>query len=29
MKYRVIGDIHGRTNWQKLVEPFNEDTVYV
>ena len=28
-KVRVIGDIHGRTNWQQLVEPFNEETMYV
>ena len=26
---RVIGDIHGRTNWRQLVEPFNEEIMYV
>ena len=28
-KVRVIGDLHGRTNWRKLVEPFDEETMYV
>ena len=28
-KVRVIGDQHGRTNWQQLVEPFNEEIMYV
>jgi len=28
-KYRIIGDIHGRTNWHKLVEPFDEETMYI
>ena len=28
-KYRIIGDIHGRENWQQLVEPFDENTMYV
>ena len=28
-KYKIIGDLHGRTNWHQLVEPFDENTVYV
>lgn len=28
-KYRIIGDIHGRTNWHQLVEPFDEETMYI
>ena len=28
-KVRVISDIHGRTNWRQLVEPFDADTMYV
>ena len=29
MKYRIIGDQHGRKNWHQLVEPFDENTMYV
>jgi len=29
MKYRVIGDIHGRDNWHKLIKPFNKNTMYI
>ena len=29
MKYRIIGDQHGRKNWRQLVEPFDENTMYV
>ena len=28
-KYRIIGDLHGRKNWRQLVEPFDQDTMYV
>lgn len=28
-KYRIIGDLHGRTNWHQLIEPFDENTMYV
>lgn len=28
-KIRIIGDIHGRTNWWDLVEPFDEKTLYI
>ena len=28
-KYIIIGDIHGRSNWHQLVEPFDADTMYV
>lgn len=28
-KYRIIGDQHGRSNWKKLVEPFDKDTMYI
>lgn len=28
-KYRIIGDQHGRTNWHQLVEPFDEETMYI
>ena len=29
MKYRIIGDLHGRDNWQKLVDISNNDVIYV
>ena len=29
MKYRIIGDIHGRKNWINLVTPFDEGTIYI
>ena len=29
MIYRIIGDIHGRANWQKLIETENNNITYV
>lgn len=29
MKYRIIGDIHGRTRWEKLVDIENKDIIYI
>lgn len=29
MIYRIIGDIHGRTNWQKLIDETRNDITYV
>lgn len=28
-KVRIIGDLHGRSNWHQLVEPIDTDTMYV
>ena len=28
-KIRVIGDVHGRTNWWDLVNPFDEEILYI
>ena len=28
-KYLVLGDVHGRKNWADLVNPFDEDTLYI
>ena len=29
MKYRILGDIHGRTNWQKLINTEETDITYI
>lgn len=29
MKYRILGDIHGRTNWQKLINTDEKNITYI